>query len=147
VLSTAPITVAFRDVATLFDTCELGPDFNLHGSLTINLRRQAHRFAITVNLARLALVGPFLLTTAGGGRALGVAQFQPSDAAAAPQQCASGGISSASLVASFNTVAALVGTREASRSSTPSKRRVARTRRCQVQAPKRHRHVPKHRSC
>jgi hypothetical protein len=51
------------------------------------------------------------LTTARGGRALGVAQFMPGDPAAAPQQCASGGIGAASLVASFDTVAPLVGTR------------------------------------
>jgi hypothetical protein len=35
----------------------------------------------------------------------------PGDPAAAPQQCASGGIGAASIVASFDTLAPLVGTR------------------------------------
>ena len=33
------ITVTFTNVATLFDTCELGPDFNLHGAMTIGTRK------------------------------------------------------------------------------------------------------------
>ena len=101
-----PIAVSFTNVATLFDTCELGPDFNLHGVATIGHAR----FQITINLARLALVGPFALTTSGGGDALGIAQFQPAGSpVAALQQCAAAGIASATLSASFQTVSPLMG--------------------------------------
>jgi len=94
-----PITVRFNNVATLFDTCELGPDFNLHGAMTIGTRS----FRITVNLARLAVAGPFLLNAAGGGQALGLARFTTSS----PQQCVSTGVASASLSAVFHTLSPL----------------------------------------
>jgi hypothetical protein len=112
-VTAAPLTVTFNDVATLFDTCELGPDFDLHGLMTIAPPGRRVLFEITVNLARLALAGPFALTTGGGGLGAGIAQFNPADAASAPQQCATTGVSAASLTASFNTLAPLVGTREA----------------------------------
>ena len=54
-----PISVSFTNVATLFDTCELGPDFGLHGLARIGTQR----LHITVNLARIAVAGPFILTT------------------------------------------------------------------------------------
>jgi hypothetical protein len=104
----AHLTVAFDHVTTAFDTCELGPDFDLHGSLTISAQR-VDTFAIVVNLARLALIGPFSLTTAGGGQALGIAEFTPADPSTAVQQCASSGLNDASLAASFNTSAPLAG--------------------------------------
>jgi hypothetical protein len=105
----APIRVLFTNVATAFDTCELGPDFPLRGVLLARLRRHTARFQITVSLLRIALVGPFELTTERGGRALGTASFQPSDAAAAPKQCISTGVGAASLTASFQTISPLVG--------------------------------------
>lgn len=91
-----PITVTFTDVATLFDTCELGPDFGLHGLATIG-SRQLH---ITVNLARLAIAGPFVLSTRHRGLALGVAQFSTAD----PTACLSPGVGAATLSANFQTV-------------------------------------------
>jgi hypothetical protein len=107
---TGPITVTFTNVSTLFDTCELGPDIDLHGAATIGSGPRRAGFKITINLARLAVTGPFALTTTGGGRAAGVAQFQPVNESTAPQQCISGGINSASLAASFQTSSPLVGT-------------------------------------
>jgi hypothetical protein len=109
----APVAVSFTNVATLFDTCELGPDFDLHGLLAIGATGKRSLFEITVNLARLALAGPFALTTPGGGMGVGIAQFNPADPSSAPQQCATSGVSAATLAANFNTVSPLVGTREA----------------------------------
>ena len=106
-VAAAPLTVAFTDVATLFDTCELGPDVELHGLMS--LRRD--RFDITIDLARLAVTGPFALRTPHGGLAAGTATFAPADASAAPMQCATTGIGQATLSASFQTLAPLVGRR------------------------------------
>jgi hypothetical protein len=105
----APITVTFTNVSTLFDTCELGPDFGLRGVALIGSGATRARFAVTVNLARLAVAGPFVLNASGGGSAAGVAQFEPADTAAAVQQCGADGVSKASLSAEFQTLAALVG--------------------------------------
>jgi hypothetical protein len=110
-IAAAPITVTFTNVSTLFDTCELGPDFNLHGLATISAGGRVDSFAITVDLARLALVGPFLLTTPGGGLAIGLAQFTPANLAGALTQCVSPGVATASLSARFNTARPLVGVR------------------------------------
>jgi hypothetical protein len=104
-VTSAPVTVAFDNVSTLFDTCELGPDFNLHGTL----KAGSDTFGIVINLPRIALVGPFLLTTNGGGLAIGGATFSPPDALAALQQCAGSGVSTATLAANFSTLSALVG--------------------------------------
>jgi len=111
-----PATLDFVNVTTLFDTCELGPDFDLHGLLTISRERKGRgpflsRFPITVDLARLALAGPFELRAARGGLAVGVAQFAP---AGAPQQAlaqcggADGGLTAATLTATFRTLSPLV---------------------------------------
>jgi hypothetical protein len=100
-----PITLTFTNVATAFDTCELGPDFNLTGTLAVG----SSDFPITINLARLALFGPFTLTTPGGGRASGTATFAPANPAGAILQCASTGIATATLSGSFTTSAPLVG--------------------------------------
>jgi hypothetical protein len=108
----APLSLTFANVSTLFDTCELGPDFNLPGALTIGPSGKRARFAITVNLARLAVAGPFLLTTEGRGLAYGVAQFSPSNNSTAAQQCATTGIAAATLSASFTTASPLVGERD-----------------------------------
>ncbi len=105
-----PVSVRFTDVATAFDTCEFGPDLGLRGTMTIGAGSRRALFQITINLPRLALAGPFSLTTAAGGRALGVAQFEPPNQSTAPAQCASTGIGSAKLSASFRTTSALVGT-------------------------------------
>src|ERR1700694_6031061 len=43
-VSAAPATIAFKDVTTSFDTCELGPDLGLHGILVIGAGRRATRF-------------------------------------------------------------------------------------------------------
>jgi hypothetical protein len=101
-----PATLTFTNVTTLFDTCELGPDFGLHGTLGIG----GARYAITVNLARLALAGPLIVTTTGGGLAVGVAQFSPGDPATALRSCAGAGIASATLSATFRTLRPLAGT-------------------------------------
>ena len=100
------IVVTFTDVSTVFDTCELGPDFDLHGTATIGSGTARARFQITINLSRLALAGPFELTTSGGGDAYGVAELEPQSSSAAPQQCASSGVASASLAASFQSLTA-----------------------------------------
>jgi hypothetical protein len=101
-----PATLTFTNVTTLFDTCELGPDFGLHGTLGIG----AARFAITVNLARLVLVGPLLVTTPGGGLALGVAQLSPTgDPVTELRNCAGSGIAAATLSATFRTLRPFVG--------------------------------------
>jgi hypothetical protein len=102
----AAATLTFTNVTTLFDTCELGPDFGLRGMLRIG----GARFAITVNLARLALAGPLLVTTNGGGVALGLAQFAPGDPATALRSCAGAGIADATLSATFRTLRPLAGT-------------------------------------
>jgi hypothetical protein len=108
-VSAAPITVTFTNVATAFDTCELGPDFNLPGTLGVTVGSTSARFPITINLARLALFGPFTLTTPGGGRAAGTAQFEPANALQAVIQCGASGIATATLAGRFTTSAALVG--------------------------------------
>jgi hypothetical protein len=91
-----PITVTFTNVATLFDTCELGPDLGLHGLATIGTQ-QLH---ITINLARLAVAGPFALSTQHQGLALGVAEF----ATANPTDCLAPGVGAATLTANLQTV-------------------------------------------
>jgi hypothetical protein len=103
---TQPLTLTFTNVSTIFDTCELGPDLPLDGILTIG----GARFDVVVDLVRVALVGPFTLTTAGGGLAAGVGQFAPADTAAALTQCVSPGIVDPSLSGSFSTLTPLVGT-------------------------------------
>ena len=156
-VSAAPLTLTFVNVSTLFDTCELGPDFDLHGDLTIGPAAQRDLFKITVNLARLALAGPFAVTTTGSGLGAGAAQFNPADASTAPQQCATTGIGAATLAASFNTLSALIGARQPppatpSRSSqqlASEQRPVthsapARVRRHKARRPRHHR--PHHRS-
>lgn len=110
-VSAAPLTLTFTNVPTLFDTCELGPDFDLQGTMTIGTPPGRDLFAITVNLARVALAGPFAVTTEGNGLGVGVGQFSPADASSAPQQCATTGVAAASLSGSFNTISPLVGTR------------------------------------
>lgn len=108
-VAAAPITVTFTNASTLFDTCELGPDFGLHGVGTISSGRALDRFDITVDLARLAVVGPFVLRTAQAGLAAGIAQFVPADLQASLSQCAGPGLDSASLSANFATLSPLVG--------------------------------------
>jgi hypothetical protein len=105
-VAAAPLTVTFTNVQTLFDTCELGPDVNLSGEATVG----AQRFEIVVNLVRAAVAGPFVLSTGGGGLALGTAQFTPAaDPVTAVTQCLSQGVAAASLSATFNTITPLVG--------------------------------------
>jgi hypothetical protein len=121
-VAAAPVTLTFDDVATIFDTCELGPDFELAGPMTIGSGRRSARFDVTLDLARVAIAGPFTLRSAGGGLAAGTAQFAPADPAAAPQQCATGGVADASLSASFRTLAPLQGRRAARPARAPSSR-------------------------
>lgn len=104
------VTVTFTNVATAFDTCELGPDFNLRGVLAVVQGTVTANFPITINLARLALFGPLSLTTPGGGNAFGTATFTPANAAQALVQCGSTGISTATLSGRFTTTSPLVGT-------------------------------------
>ncbi len=109
-VTTAPDSVTFMNVSTAFDTCEFGPDFNLAGQLTIVTASTEVNFAVVISLARLAVAGPFSVTTTGGGEGLGTATFTPPSTAGALQQCAGSGISTATLAGSFNTTAPLVGT-------------------------------------
>jgi hypothetical protein len=108
-VKSAPNIVTFTNVKTLFDTCELGPDVGLGGTLRIGHGPLVDSFNVVVHLARLALVGPFALTTAGGGLAAGVAQFTPPNVATAIQQCVTPGLATASLSASFSTLTPLAG--------------------------------------
>lgn len=101
-----PATLTFAHASTPFDTCELGPDFPLHGAIVIG----AARFAVTVDLARLALLGPLLVTTSGGGLAVGAASFNPGNQLAAVENCLGPGVGTASLAANFSTLRPLVGT-------------------------------------
>ena len=110
-VTNTPLTVRFDDVHTLFDTCELGPDVRLHGRAMIGPRHSRVRFQITVDLARLAVAGPFQLTADLGGRAAGVAQFTPPDQTTAVQACAGSGVSTATLSGNFKTIKPLVGVR------------------------------------
>jgi hypothetical protein len=91
-----PISVSFTNGSTLFDTCELGPDFGLHGLATIGT--QQHH--VTVNLARVAVAGPFVLTTRHHGLALGIAQFSTAN----PADCLTPGVTAATLSANFQTL-------------------------------------------
>jgi hypothetical protein len=104
-----PVTVTFMNASTLFDTCELGPDLNLSGILGVRVGKIKARFPITINLVRLALAGPFVLTTPLGGRAAGTAMFTPSDPAAALRQCITTGVATATLSGRFQTLSPLVG--------------------------------------
>jgi hypothetical protein len=106
-VAAAPLTVTFTDAMTLFDTCELGPDVGLHGVAAIG----RDRFPIAVELARVLLAGPFLLSTPHGGRAAGIAQFQPADVQASIVQCGTTGVPAASLSGDFTTLRALSGRR------------------------------------
>jgi hypothetical protein len=110
-VQSAPIIVSFRHVSTLFDTCELGPDFGLHGTVRIGSAPHADKFRVVVDLARVALVGPFAISTRGGGLGVGLAQFSPPDVSTAIQQCVSPGLAKASLAANFSTLTPLVGSR------------------------------------
>lgn len=100
-----PATLTFAQASTAFDTCELGPDFPLHGVLAIGTAQ----FAVTVDLARIALVGPLLVTTDGGGLAAGAASFDPGDQTTAIENCLGAGVATASLSANFSTLSPLVG--------------------------------------
>jgi hypothetical protein len=96
-----PATLSFADVSTLFDTCELGPDLPLTGTMTIG----ADRYTVTVDLLRVALAGPFLITTGGGGLGVGVATFTPpGNELDAVEACAGAGIATATLAANFSTI-------------------------------------------
>jgi len=108
-VTSTPDTVTFTNVATVFDTCEFGPDFDLPGVILVGVGARRAEFKITINLARLALAGPFVLTTIGKGQALGVATFTPPSTATGVKQCASSGITTATLAGNFNTTSTLVG--------------------------------------
>ncbi len=129
-VSAAPVTVSFAHDSTLFDTCEFGPDVGLAGEMVIGAGADRAQFAITINLARLALAGPFALDTTGGGAGLGTATFTPPSPTGAVQQCAVTGIATATLAGNFTTTAQLVGvatpatstaTATGSTASTPSR--------------------------
>jgi hypothetical protein len=110
-LAATPITLTFTNVSTAFDTCEFGPDYNLGGTLAITVGTTTAHFAVTIDLTRLALAGPFTVTTAGGGRGSGTATFTPAGSTAtAITQCVGTGIAHATLAGSFTTTAALQGT-------------------------------------
>ena len=108
-VNAAPFRLRFRNVTTLFDTCELGPDINLPGTALIGGENTVGEFNVVVHLVRVALIGPFLVTTKDGGLGLGLAQFVPENAAAAIAQCLGPGLTRASLNASFNTLTPLHG--------------------------------------
>jgi hypothetical protein len=108
-VNSTPDVVTFTNVATVFDTCEFGPDFDLPGRMVVGAGSRRAQFNITINLARLALAGPFVLTTPGKGQALGVATFTPPSTATGAQQCGSSGITTATLAGSFETTSPLVG--------------------------------------
>ena len=99
-----PATLTFVHASTLFDTCELGPDLPLRGTLTVG----SASFAVTVDLVRVALAGPFALTTAGGGLAVGVATFNPGNPVGALERCLTTGVAAASLSAQFTTLRPLI---------------------------------------
>jgi hypothetical protein len=108
-VSSTPDAVTFTNVSTVFDTCEFGPDFDLAGRMLIGAGSHRAAFNITINLARLALVGPFVLSTTGKGQALGIATFTPPSTATGVQECGTTGIKLATLGASFNTTSPLIG--------------------------------------
>lgn len=98
-------TLSFVNASTLFDTCELGPDLPLTGTLTIG----SDRYTVTIDLLRLALAGPFVITTRGDGLGAGVATFTPAgNQLTAVEDCLGAGVAHASLTASFSTVKPLV---------------------------------------
>jgi hypothetical protein len=108
-VTAAPDTVTFTNDSTLFDTCEFGPDVGLAGQLVIGAAADRAQFAVTINLARLALAGPFELATTGGGAGIGTATFTPPSSTGAVTQCAATGIGTATLGGNFTTTAQLVG--------------------------------------
>lgn len=100
-----PATLSFVHASTLFDTCELGPDFPLRGTMTIG----PDSYAVTIDLLRAALAGPFLITTRGGGLGAGLATFTPAgNQVTAVEDCLGAGVAHASLSASFSTVTPLI---------------------------------------
>jgi hypothetical protein len=103
---TLPAKVRIRNGSTLFDTCELGPDFNLHADLILGPRHHRSHYAVTVQLARVAVIGPLTVTTDGGGRAFGTGRFSTTDS---PALCASTGVVHAALEVSFTTSSPFVG--------------------------------------
>jgi hypothetical protein len=110
-VSGVPDRVTFAEVPTTFDTCEVGPDFDLPGTLTLTIGRTTSTFAITIYLARVGGAGPFALTTPRRGRAIGTATFEPADPVTAAAACGGAGVSTATLAASFRTAEPLRGTR------------------------------------
>ena len=95
---------------TLFDSCELGPDLGIPVTLSIRrARKRWVRFELTLQMIRVATIGPFVLEGAEGGRARGLAQLVPADLNAALAACGDpqGGITEAGLEASFETLATL----------------------------------------
>src|SRR5438128_2246307 len=50
-VTSVPASVDLNNVSTLFDTCELGPDVGLHGTLSIG----SAQFPIVINMIRVAL--------------------------------------------------------------------------------------------
>lgn len=104
--------VRVKDADILFDTCELGPDVGLPATLRIRIRRRLiAEFPLTLDMVRVATVGPFVLRGLHDGLAAGVAQLVPPDQAEAVADCAdpNGGITDADLVASFQTISQLTG--------------------------------------
>lgn len=96
---------------TPFDSCELGPDLGIPVTLAIRRApRRWLRYPLTLELARIATFGPFLLHGAGGGWAHGTAELVPADLNQALAECGdpAGGIRAADLVAAFETGSPLV---------------------------------------
>ena len=101
-----------NDAETLFDTCELGPDVGVPLTLSIRRARKSWaRFPLTLEMLRVATIGPFIVHGPGGGRASGLARLVPPDLNTALVECGdlAGGLTDATLEASFTTSADLVG--------------------------------------
>lgn len=107
----SPVSLDFTDTPTFLDTCELGPDLELEGNMTmVDTTGRTLTTTFSLDMLRAALLAPFRLASVQGGSALGIAQFVPDSPADAVTLCAptAAGITHATLKGSFQTADALV---------------------------------------
>jgi hypothetical protein len=107
----APLSIDFTNTKTFLDTCEVGPDLELEGNMTmVDTTGRTLVTTFSLDMLRAALIAPFRIASTQGGSGLGVAQFMPDNAAAALTDCSptAAGISHATLKGNYATSEPLV---------------------------------------